>query len=282
MVEFEPPKAPQISNPPTVILPPPQARPQVRCELNIKRAIDQEPPEDLWRSLGTMRMGNSECNIWHVGAEYNMTNCHCVGPGERSISVRFARGSNYRNSNCYPVGCHATLDYAVVRCPGQMGQVPPVKFTDPRFSINIGHQVHLLTYDVKYSPDEARFSEGSVIQRAINADGGARMEGFTSRAQGGNSGSAVFNKNGEVTCLLHSIAKKTVDHSGYSRLSYCTSIHSILSNMSRQGGELALAREAIRHSQNAIQLAERSCSGPSSRNSAPPVSSTFSAGGGIR
>lgn len=284
MLDFEELQTPQTPAPPpskpsagsNIFLPPAQVRPPVRCESG--RAIRGEPPGKLWRSLGTMSMQNgdevSQCNIWHVGGEYNMTNCHCVGRG--SISVRFARGSNYRSSKCYSVGCHSRLDYAVVRCPGQTGQVPPVKFAS--FGIDIGQQVHLLTYDVKYSPDNARFSQGSVIQKVFNADGGAPMQEFSSRAQGGNSGSAVFNKNGEVTCLLHSIASSTVGRSGYARRSYCTDIQTVLDNMSRQGGEVALAREAIRHSQNAIEVAERTCSNAN----VPATSSTFSASGGIR
>ncbi len=284
-----PPQAQPAPAPPAVRLPPLQTE-TVRCESG--REIREQPPELLWSSLGTLRWGASLCNVWHVGGEYNVTNCHCVGPkyvgrhpetGEamsmwdwrdKKVAVRFKRGSNYSNSGCYPVGCDSALDYAVVRCPGQTGQVKPVKVTDPRFEINIGQEVHLLTYDVASSHDAARFSRGSVIQRVINGDDGARMQEFTSLAQGGNSGSAVFNKKGEVTCLLHSIDQNTTRTDGYARRSYCTNIHSVLNHMAGQGGELALARQAIRHSQAALELAERQCSRPpmASTGSGPSLS----------
>ncbi len=276
MIEFDEPVAPRTA----------PAAPRT-CESN--RAIVKEPPDSLWRSLGTMswekptRGGSSrsECNIWHLGGEYNMTNCHCVGEEYRgsdpdtgramtqyawkgkTISVEYARaGANYRNSTCRTVTCDAKLDYAVVRCAGQTGQVDPVKITDPQLQIAIDDKVHLLTFDTLRSTEAARFSKGTVIERVVNSDGGALMQTFSSAAQSGNSGSAVFNENGEVTCLLHAIDDSSIRQSGYASRSYCTNIQSVLSDIrkrARTNSALATALKSIEHTQDAIKLADRTC-----------------------
>ncbi len=285
---------------------PPAATAPRTCETG--RAIVADPPASLWRSLGTMywekpiRGGSarSECNIWHLGGEFNMTNCHCVGEeyqgrdpatGQamtqyawqgKTISVKYARaGANYRNSTCRAISCDPKLDYAVVRCAGQSGQVEPVKITDPRFQININQQVHLLTYDTLRSTDAARFSKGTVIKRVVNSDGGATMQTFSSAAQSGNSGSAVFNEDGEVTCLLHAVDPTTTGRSGYASRSYCTNIHTVLDDIrlrARANSSMATALRSIEHTQDSIQLADRTCQG----GGAPPGRQISGERGGVR
>lgn len=237
----------------------PEFRPPVQGPQCDSREIRGRAPNRLWRSLGTLdlptgRGQQSQCNVWHVGGEYNITNCHCVshrGRIGKKVSVNFFRGSNYQNDGCIPMNCQSGLDYAVVRCPGQTGQVEPVKISQPGFPIDLGNQVHLLTFD-RDDPPVARVSSGTVQERVPGVG-----HFSTSRAKSGNSGSPIFDDSGAVTCLLHSIDPTTENRRGYGK-SYCTNIQSILANMKRTP-ELQRVVAAVQASQEAIQVEEYSC-----------------------
>lgn len=152
-------------------------------------------------SSGVFHMGSSGCNAWVVDGHHIVTNNHCVSGGGVKV-VFYRQGGKIEITNCKPtpVTRSVKLDYALFKCPGIGEKVPPVRIADRQPKLN--EKFTLVTHDLQ-NPSKQRRADGKVgAPFTIAATGGTGFEARGATVISGNSGSVVYDKDGNALGLV--------------------------------------------------------------------------------
>ncbi|MBX3019908.1 MAG: trypsin-like peptidase domain-containing protein [Bdellovibrionaceae bacterium] len=151
-------------------------------------------------SSGVFHMGASGCNAWVVDGNHIVTNNHCVDRGGVKL-VFYRQGGKIEITNCkpQPVARSAKLDYAVFNCPEIGAKVPPVRIADRE--LKTGEDITLVTHDLQ-NPGKQRHAKGKMGAPVSLPNGGTGYETIGATVISGNSGSVLYDKNGNAVGLI--------------------------------------------------------------------------------
>lgn len=151
-------------------------------------------------SSGVFHMGASGCNAWVVDQNHIVTNNHCVDKGGVKL-VFYRQGGKITIENCKPtpVARNRKLDYAVFQCANIGAKIPPVKIAnrDPK----TGEDFTLVTHDLS-NPGQQRHAKGKMGAPVTLESGGTGYETTGATVISGNSGSVLYDKDGNAIGLV--------------------------------------------------------------------------------
>lgn len=198
-----------------------------------QRQTPQEGPRigAVGESSGVFHMGASGCNAWVVDQNHIVTNNHCVDRGGVKL-VFYRQGGKIEITNCKPapVARSAKLDYAVFQCPNIGAKVPPVRIAN-RNPVT-GEELTLVTHDLD-NPGKQRHAKARMGAPITLSHGGAGYETIGATVISGNSGSVIYDKQGNAVGLVWG-AESTNPKTGV-----MSSLHDVVADIKRQTSQVA-------------------------------------------
>lgn len=147
----------------------------------------------------------------------------------QGFNVSFVVNGKKRTYACNAVASMSNMvdsDYALLSCPGLGSEVPNLPTSEQ--ALMPGQPMTLATWDYATGRAQPRVQTGKMLKSSKKAeDSSTPVAHLSVKSIPGNSGSAVLNERGEVSCLLWGVQEETTGR-GVSRTATCTPMRNVM------------------------------------------------------